>query len=70
MNDIEITKHDCYNLLYIIVWGDNDMEEKINVLYAKEAEYTNLSAKAQTIHEERIAKEAELAEYKDIEAVK
>ena len=46
------------------------MEEKINVLYAKEAEYTNLSAKAQTSHEERIAKEAELAEYKDIEAVK
>ena len=46
------------------------MEEKINVLYAEEAEYTNLSAKAQTIHEERIAKEAELAEYKDIEAVK
>lgn len=46
------------------------MEEKMNALFAKEAEYINVSAKAQTIHNERIAKEAELAKYKDMEAVK
>lgn len=46
------------------------MEEKMNALFAKEAEYINLSAQAQTIHKERLAKEAELAKYKDMEAVK
>lgn len=40
------------------------MEEKMNVLYAKEAEYINLSAKANGLREERLRKEKALARYK------
>ena len=41
------------------------MEEKFDILYAKEAEHRNLSYKVDTIHTQRKAKVAELAEYEN-----
>lgn len=40
------------------------MEEKMNVLYAKEAEFKNLSARADEIRKTRNARESELAKHK------
>lgn len=40
------------------------MEEKMNVLYAKEAEYINLSAKANGLRKERLEKEKVLSRFK------
>lgn len=46
------------------------MEEKFDKLYAKEAEYTNVSAKADAIHKTRLEKEKEVEKYRDLENVK
>lgn len=46
------------------------MEEKFNKLFEKEAEYINVSAKAQAVHTRRIETEKELANLTRNEAVK
>ncbi len=46
------------------------MEEKWNKLYEKEAELINISARAESIHNQRVATEAKLAKCNDMEAVK
>lgn len=40
------------------------MEEKMNVLYTKEAEFKNLSARADEIRKTRNERENQLAKYK------